>query len=318
MQISRLIRAAALLLAGALGFLGSSSLAFATAETREPVMVAMGDSYSSGEGACTPQTARNCAYIAGSDTPVDRCHRSTRAWPYLAGQSLLAAGTIRGFEFVACSGSRIQDLYQPNHRYPLDGPGSQFDRLRAISSDPARYVKAVTLTIGGNDQDFSGVIVSCILRGTPCVRKHQKVPDAEFVRRLRVAYRDIHRAAPEAHLFVLGYPHLFPNPAFAWRCDMPPVAAAWIRDRIDHIDTLIGRAVRQVDTHMSSRFASFVSTAHAFDGHELCRERRDRRVSYVNGLLPLPPVRPESFHPDIPGQQALFRALRGSLGVLPH
>jgi lysophospholipase L1-like esterase len=323
MQIRSLLRAVAAPLLGPalgalalLGVLWGPTTALAGGAATSPVMVAMGDSYSSGEGACTPQTTRNCGYLAGTDTLVDRCHRSTHAWPYLAASDLMASGAISSFVFAACSGSVVADLYGPNHRFRTAEPVGQLEQLRAITRDPARYVKAVTLTIGGNDEDFTGVLTACILGGTTCIGRRQKVADGPFVQRLRIAYRDIHRAAPDARLYVLGYPNLFARPAFALRCDMPPASAEWIRGRIGHIDDLIRRAVRQVDERNATSFAVYVPTRASFDGHELCRRPADRGETYLNHLIGFPFARSESFHPNIPGQQALLRTVKPVLARL--
>ncbi len=114
----------------------------ASAETRPTTasaaagvrFVALGDSYSSGEGLYL--------YSTGTDTSSDRCHRSPLAYgPLLS----YVDRQHRGFAFVACSGATTADLSAPNHLYPTEAP-----QLAALSS----ATRTVTLTLGGNDVGF--------------------------------------------------------------------------------------------------------------------------------------------------------------------
>src|SRR5882724_3006447 len=74
----------------------------ASAATPTPVYVALGDSYSSGEGACKPVTITGCDYRAGTATGADNCHRSSNAYG-----AREAAKLAHGWKFVfaACSGA---------------------------------------------------------------------------------------------------------------------------------------------------------------------------------------------------------------------
>ncbi len=60
--------------------------------------LALGDSYISGEGAFQ--------YKDGTDTDNNRCHLSSRSYPYLLGQAL----DLSSYNSVACSGAK-------NHKY---------------------------------------------------------------------------------------------------------------------------------------------------------------------------------------------------------
>ncbi|HSW78005.1 MAG TPA: hypothetical protein VLG36_04360 [Candidatus Chromulinivoraceae bacterium] len=95
--------------------------------------VAMGDSFSSGEG--------NSPFEYGTDIPnVDTCHQSSVAYPrLLQNDASLNLGTTA---FVACSGattSAITSAY--NNEVP---------QAAALSNSTQK----VTLTIGGNDVGF--------------------------------------------------------------------------------------------------------------------------------------------------------------------
>lgn len=93
--------------------------------------VALGDSYSSGEG--------NPPFTGG------KCHRSAQSYPkYFQDYFSIWRG---GFYFEACSGATLSQV--------LD----QADMVPEAATDTVRLV---TLTIGGNDLHFSDVIEECV------------------------------------------------------------------------------------------------------------------------------------------------------------
>ncbi len=114
----------------------------------------MGDSYSSGEGLEPNATT----YISPSNT--DGCHRSTQAYPDLVAQSLgLDLPTFNTYTtgaqpptnaFVACSGATTDDV--------LNGFKGEPSQIPPTISPSVQYV---TLTAGGDDLGFSGVIGDC-------------------------------------------------------------------------------------------------------------------------------------------------------------
>ena len=103
-------------------------------------VLALGDSYSAGEG--LGGTVSNC-YEPGTATGSNECHRS--AWAYSAGVL-----PDYGHYFRACSGALTADvLYRPkNGELPQ-------------SYDTGSDWLVSTLTIGGNDVGFASVIKAC-------------------------------------------------------------------------------------------------------------------------------------------------------------
>ncbi len=149
--------------------------------------VAMGDSYSSGEGASFPHVAGcsadpyqdptgqpantdllqgatksagvlNC-YVPKDATTGDTCHRATSAYAHDLLADLGSAGRGLTLDFVACSGAVIDDFTHPydartgNNEH--QGETAQLDHL-------GPDVKLVTLTIGGNDVNFAGTAKDCV------------------------------------------------------------------------------------------------------------------------------------------------------------
>ncbi|RYZ26686.1 MAG: hypothetical protein EOP01_08690, partial [Propionibacteriaceae bacterium] len=104
--------------------------------------VALGDSFSSGEGAG--------GYDPATDTANDRCHRSGSAYPELVAA---AESSRRPLTFAACSGALTYDLSHPNHLYASEP--AQDEAL-------GKGNRKVSLTIGGNDLGFADVLGACL------------------------------------------------------------------------------------------------------------------------------------------------------------
>ena len=110
--------------------------------------VALGDSFSSGEG--------NPPYESGTDTLSDTCHRSSQAYGSLLAvyRGYSANGLpSSSFAFPACSGAVTHDLFYAN--YQNAGEPAQLSAL-----GPA--TQKVTLTIGGNDIGFTNILSACL------------------------------------------------------------------------------------------------------------------------------------------------------------
>jgi lysophospholipase L1-like esterase len=119
--------------------------------------VALGDSFSSGEG--------NPPFIKGTDTnPIigspNHCHRSSQAYGPLIQSDLKVAD--KDFVFRACSGAIMADfvatLAGASGQYT---DGAQLDAL-APAKQPSDTTGLVTLSIGGNDAGFPFVLNACV------------------------------------------------------------------------------------------------------------------------------------------------------------
>jgi hypothetical protein len=97
----------------------------------EPLYLALGDSYSSGEGLAP--------FLAGSGS----CDRSPEAYPPLVAHDLGHLGLV----FVACSGATITQISA---------------QVGAVSPGELRRAALTTVTAGGNDLGFSTLISACV------------------------------------------------------------------------------------------------------------------------------------------------------------
>lgn len=257
--------------------------------------VALGDSFSSGTGAG--------AYDAGTGfdvPPGQRCFRSFFAFPRVLdreeGAILLdvAAG-----DHAACHGATVADVVS-----------EQFSRL-------TQETDIVTITIGGNDLRFSRVAGTCAITPTfPCLEAVALLNRSPVLSQLRSAlvslYQSMRVAAPNARIFVLGYPLLLSDPP--GNCaGLNPIEQAVLRLFEVNLNSTIQSAVLQVFQDGGSNVA-YVNVQDAFVGTELCTAD-----SFVNGLV-LDPRNPrrlveESFHPNVDGHARLSECLAAAIEV---
>ncbi|WUV84800.1 SGNH/GDSL hydrolase family protein [Streptomyces sp. NBC_01476] len=201
------------------------------AQAAGPSYVALGDSYSAGNGAGN--------YISSSGD----CHRSNSAYPAL----WASAHGASSFTFAACSGAVTTDV-----------TNSQLGSLSASTT-------LVTVTIGGNDAGFSDVITTCVAGSdSTCVNR---VNTAEnYVRttlpgRLDAVYNAIRAKAPSARVVVLGYPDLYTLNVFC--IGLSATKHQKIDEAADLIDTTTA-------ARASAHGFVFGDVRSTFRGHELC------------------------------------------------
>ncbi|MFJ7146934.1 SGNH/GDSL hydrolase family protein [Streptomyces sp. NPDC100445] len=257
--------------AGACSLLLAAACAFANPATAQVApstvaggYVALGDSYSSGAGAGD--------YLAASGK---ECKRSSRAFPVLWAE----AHTPASFTFAACNGADADEVLT--------------EQLGHLSS----HTGLVTLTVGGSDTGFVGVIAACSLGGAKgclsAVSRARTIMDGSLSGSLDRLYTAIRNRAPTARVVVLGYPHLY-HLQGACALGLPDGERATLNDAVDHLNTVIVRRAR-------AHGFTFADVTAAFAGHEICSSRPWLRGVDVLAIT-------ESYHPTAPGQ---------SLGYLP-
>jgi lysophospholipase L1-like esterase len=263
--------------------------------------VALGDSYSSGEGAGSYDSATDIE-------DHNECHRSTIAWtgdkPGDHANLALPGSVDYERHSVACSGAILSDLVTSSHK-GWAGEGPQLDRVGAPDM--------VTITIGGNDLFFSDIVKTCLVFPS-CQNwaawgvEHGFLKDIvdDLVADLRydlltTSYEQIKAAAPEASIFVAGYPRVVPRsglsglPSTCPGLLLDPTETSWLADVADSLDDAIRCSAEQAGVH-------FVSVLDHFAGHEACAPGFD----WINPVI-WPPV--ESFHPNRRGQREYARAV---------
>jgi len=189
--------------------------------------VALGDSYSAGFGLLP--------LVPGSP---DGCYRAENNYPHRIAEEL-------GFELtdVTCSGAVTANI-DLTGQVTMNGVGPLPLQGDALSET----TDIVTLTIGGNDLDFATVAEKCIRLapdegplGTPgfdnCRDYYNPLPDVDLliddldwtvIPALDRVYAYIAQKAPNAKVFVLGYPTIAPDAATAPHgCFSSPIGENW-------------------------------------------------------------------------------------------
>ncbi|MEO7904342.1 MAG: SGNH/GDSL hydrolase family protein [Candidatus Saccharimonadales bacterium] len=285
--------------------------------------VAMGDSYSSGEGVKP--------YIDGTDDdPSNTCHRSEKAYPMLL--EGYASLSIEVQDFVACSGAETKHIIQEINEDNMELPQAAF-----ITPN----TDVVTISIGGNDIGFGTVLSQCTTFDDPDKDNHtpsqeDAVEEANCLSHIANADAQIDTLAfqtrvvdvlegikdigdaygnSDMRLVVVGYPQLYPefndiqetctwgpwgaaaSGAVSGR-DVSGYEVAYLRAATEKLNLLLDSIV----TAMNDSGVSFVDTQTAFSSHELCTT-----TPYVLPVVPdvFDPIgRRASFHPNQLGQKA--------------
>jgi hypothetical protein len=198
------------------------------------VVVGMGDSFTSGQGAPP--------FFPRTDTADNTCHRSLVAYPLVVG-SLTRGTTARN---VACSGAQTKDL---------------FTTFKTESAQVSRVGDAtdIVLTIGGNDVDALGAVTN------PPTPQEYAAKLQALAPKLVGTYTQIKAAVPNAKLHVLGYPILFAAGPING-CPLDEATRAFLTTAQHALNQTIQGAA-------AAAGVQYVDDSAAFAGHELCTAR---------------------------------------------
>jgi lysophospholipase L1-like esterase len=259
-------------------------LAVAAAGARAANYVALGDSYAAGP------------LIPNPVLPLG-CLKSDRNYPHVA-----APGIGLTLRDASCSGAETEDMTNPQDVDP-DGPNPpQFDSLEAGTS-------VVSVTIGGNDIGFSEVVESCITYNpfsSPCKNKYASGGKDQLAERIaatapKVAavLQGIHARSPQAEVYVVNYPAIFPETGNGCWPQMPVSFsdAPYLRATEQRLNAMLA-------TQAAANGATLVDWYTASIGHDACKGALTRWVEpLVPGTLAAP------IHPNKAGMQGGANAL---------
>jgi len=313
--------------------------------------VALGDSYSSGEGVLP----------WGGEPGDDTCHRSTQAYARTVVERTKATFP-RGpsaVEFHACSGAVTADYFAPfaanshDERQTGENP-TELPQRDYLGTD--RTAQIVTLSMGGNDAHFPAILKDCawlnrVMEGhlphRNCMASWGPKLRGEFPelqRRLVRVYRDVlARMSPSGRLFVVGYPLIFPTGAnpfglnVASTCDsvlaghvrrpsgnpfglnVASTCDSFMRGDVtqmstiqDEFDDRIGAAVAEAARGGDPARITYVDPREAFAGHSVCPLIPGQ--SWFNGVDALELDHTEYFfHPNSHGQEKLANLVEAAI-----
>jgi lysophospholipase L1-like esterase len=254
----------------------AASLAAPAAASAAGAYVSLGDSYTAGP------------FIPVFQKPWG-CLKSDHNYPHLAATDLKL--TLRD---PSCSGAETDDMTAPQGVTPGPNP-PQFDSLDAGTT-------LVTLNIGGNDIGFSSLAEDCFSTtpnaGSPCHDKYVTASGDEVARRIaetapKVAavLQGIHARSPQARVFVVNYPAIFPDTGGGcW--PLLPVSdgdVSWLRSVEKQLNAMLA-------TQAAANGAELIDWYGASIGHDACQPPG---IKWVEAVVPLNAAAP--VHPNLLG-----------------
>ncbi|MFD8736693.1 SGNH/GDSL hydrolase family protein [Streptomyces sp. NPDC059618] len=309
-------------------------------------IVAMGDSYTSGEGVSAPGGTDFFPETDHMDNVnselIDKCHRSKLAWSRQAtlpgyntsiGSQADSLDPQTDYHFVACSGARTYNILR-------DGQSHEVAQLDAGYLD--NNTTLVTLSVGGNDARFTDVFMECALKAGLSVCQNtaigNKDPDTgddlpgdtgplkdwaptwlhDTVRpRIATVLSRIHDLAKNAKIVLMGYPRLL---SAGGQC-IPGIGteeAPWLNSVADTLDEEMKGAVSDTKAAIGANVV-FADPRTEFDGKTVCGDPEDVNGVVLNGRSQADntgdlSIGMASFHPKIPGARLYANVFERALG----
>lgn len=264
------------------------------------IIVSMGDSFSSGEGA--RGTKNGNPYYPESDNfgteerSRNACHRSDASWSRKAvlsssstsiGSRADANDPTLDYHFIACSGAVAADV-------SANAVGERGTKTRELPQIQQGYLDEnttlVTITIGGNDIGFSDVVRQCVVSGrlqTPC-RELPQLSNGKSLENTTKERTDaaedkifgvlssIQQAAPNAKIAILGYPPMFSDGVSCVK--MKDVDQEWLDAAAEHLNATVKAAAARANR--TGHAVYFGDPKTAFSGRNICASS-----PAINGLV---------------------------------
>lgn len=304
--------------------------------------LAMGDSFSSGEGAFDYVEATD---MFVSDEEYNVCHVSRKSYPYLLQEDLRA----EWFHSVACSGSDSKDIFiaggrvryvnsidaQARFSGNLNGAQYYYDNMRPGYVPQNEFVEKynpniVTISMGGNDVGFADIILNCVISFGSRYQNHNCFSDREereskaneIDQKISVwskNFVDIKNSlgGSDPKLYVIGYPSIVkPDGLCGLNVRLDPSETRDANNFIDYLNTAVKVAADAAGVRYVDVSDAFTRTG---QDYRLCNFRTDFAVngldlrSVINECTSAkaPDVKacPNSFHPNQLGQKLIAEAV---------
>ncbi|MFD9038990.1 SGNH/GDSL hydrolase family protein [Streptomyces bottropensis] len=250
-------------------FGGLTAMASAPAQAAgEMQYVALGDSYASGVGAGSYKTTSG------------KCKRSRLNYPAL----WQAAHSKYALKDVSCSGATIADVRKK--------------QLSAVNGG----TDIVTITVGGNDAQFSTVVLDCLANTDSHCKKSTSSMSSyatkQMVTDLAGLYKDIKTRAPRAKIIVLGYPQGLSSTG---KCPVTDFSAAK-RTYLNGFADALAEGTKAAAERQS---VTFVDMRDTFEDHGACGS--NPWIHDLNNLS-------EAFHPNRAGYRGYTNQLNKAWG----
>ena len=280
--------------------------------------VALGDSYSAGEGVRAKGWVDTSGAATGSTSVGDGCNRSSGSYTARFAQWLALQPQYEGIQYAsyACSGATTEDLFKDSQS-PGNASGNKGEPRQLIHDSILAKAAVVTLTIGGNDVDFVSVLAECVVNLDVAGCRHD-VSYTKQVGRMKSllegqttwlsnTYAEVRRKAPNARIYVLDYPDIFPaSGKVTSRCGF------FSQKEIVDLQMLQTKLHAFIRTATSAAGVNYIDPNSLFQNHSTCASKKDRwffPISATRGVGSFVHMTASAAHPNAAGHAAMAKAL---------
>ncbi|MBJ7457938.1 MAG: SGNH/GDSL hydrolase family protein [Thermoleophilaceae bacterium] len=265
-----------------------------TKDVKPAEYVAIGDSYTA-----APELATQIAV----STPAT-CFQSDSNYPHIVARAIKPSS----FTDMSCSGAFVEDLTEPQFtpkgsNHPQDKPLDAKTRL-------------VTIGLSGNDAKILTLFFECA--GAPrdpskpsnCVEMFKTGGKDGFIDAVHATrpliegmLTHVEAKAPNAQVFVVGYPQITPNDG----TDCPDEMNFTAED-MTYLDTALQELNAQLKDAARRHGMTYVDTYKPSRGFNVCAPR-DKR--WIESVVPTEPT--YAVHPNPVGEQGMAEAVIASI-----
>jgi lysophospholipase L1-like esterase len=293
--------------------------------------LAMGDSYSSGEGDLGVKSD-GTSYYTPLTNYKDGCHLSERSYPFRL-QTYYNFSSEK-MKSIACAGAETKDIILSGGGYPGQG-----ERLRNLSElerateqntalnvfnsgyvEQVRFVKhykpkAVTLTIGGNDVGFRNIVRECATSFFTCSQAEETNLRGQIGQTIKESFgsiktmlENIQSTSPDTKIFLLSYPQFIydgtavcgPNVGLTDSDER-----VMMSEGVKYMNKIIEAAARATGV-------VYVDIENSLTGGRMCE-----LGGYVTGTMDVrfdSSLYPSTFHPNAKGHAKMADTIQQQLG----
>lgn len=291
---------------------------------QEGVLLALGDSYMSGEGA-------DVYYREEVDEregqQANRCHRAPTAWAAMAGQ---ARRLFQSVAFLACSGARTYNVRhedppleegEKSRKAQYNEPATQLDQVDALKAerlgegfDPSLIV----VSLGGNDAGFSTIGMMCLAPGNCNDKRNLWMSNLNEVGgALSKTFDEIRAESPKAPVLVVPYPApIYTDKGRPVSCDHVALSYGdmeFISDFVRALNDTVRRAARSRRFYFLAKMERALEDAHL----QLCDPDNHNRpgINFI-GLRSVGGIAEQRFNPANWYHNSLHPNERGHAAML--
>jgi lysophospholipase L1-like esterase len=210
------------------------------------------------------------------------------------------------FTDASCSGATTSSMFSEQGVTPGPNP----PQLNAVDAK----TKVVTLQIGGNDIGFSGIVKNCATldpfssgcKGDYLVGGRDLLAEkiAATAPKIDAVLAEIHKRAPQAKVFVVGYPTILPETGSGCWPTVPIIGSdvTYLRTVAKGLNKMLhDRAVAAGDRYVDIATPSI--------GHDMCSSSK-----WVEAIVPTSTAAP--VHPNATGMRNFGNVVAGAINAV--